>query len=236
MSILNGEEGLVADAEGVVTKAHGLWRPAARRAGIEQEMDALLNRYWSHEILYEGVFCPVVAGLKTNISLDDMHELARAVPHTHGAYELFSLAKQRYGNRVGIITASVDPLAAYLERTYGIPHVIANNISDYFLNGGSPVCSVNDKNKGGHLAAMADAMQTTPEKLIVIGDGPEDLSMLDMSGLPVAYHARPEVEKLVRSKKGIVIKDGILDDLRHEIRKESPTELGLLPLAQHLFA
>jgi phosphoserine phosphatase len=56
---------------------------------------------------------------------------------------------------------------------------------------------------------LCNQYAVSPEQVIAIGDGANDLEMMSIAGLSIAYHAKP----LVVKKADIVISYGGLDNI-----------------------
>ncbi|MDD2546873.1 MAG: phosphoserine phosphatase SerB [Burkholderiaceae bacterium] len=64
------------------------------------------------------------------------------------------------------------------------------------------------------LLEVASLLHIAPEQCIAMGDGANDLPMMDVAGLSVAYHAKPKV----REQAMVAINEGGLDRLLEVLR------------------
>jgi len=63
--------------------------------------------------------------------------------------------------------------------------------------------------KARHLCAFVEEIGATPQQAIAIGDGANDLKMMALAGISVAYHAKP----IVREATTYAINVGGLDTI-----------------------
>ena len=98
-----------------------------------------------------------------------------------------------------------------LQQRLGIDHLHANtlDVRDGVVTGEVRTPIVDGAMKAQRLSEIAVAEGLSLEQCIAVGDGANDLPMMGVAGLSVAYHAKPKVREQAR----IAINDGGLDRL-----------------------
>lgn len=149
----------------------------------------------------------LLAGLDASI----LPSLAEKLPITPGA-ELLIRTLKSVGYRVVILSGGFDYFAHFLQQRLGIDEVHANtlDIRDGKLTGliNGPV--VDGPRKAKLLRQIAEREGIRLEQVIAVGDGANDLPMLSIAGLGIAYRAKPLVKQRARHALGTVGLDGIL--------------------------
>ncbi len=168
----------------------------ARRVGVYDEVAAITAGAMRGGLDFATSLRKRVAMLKGGRAsvIDDVKKI---MTETDGLDALMRAADQGSWKK-GICSGGFTQLICVLERKYGLDMVRANTlgIEDGALTG-EVVGAITDakaKAQGVRdLIAMAGADQ---KNSIVLGDGANDLMMIDEAGLGIAYHAKP----LVRQK------------------------------------
>jgi phosphoserine phosphatase len=182
----------------------------ARAAGVGEQVAEITEAAMRGEIPFNESFERRLATLK---GLDEsvLAEIARALPITEGAERLISNLK-RLGYRVGILSGGFTYFANHLKQRFGLDCVSANelDIVDGRLTGEVKGEIVNGEKKAELLRAMANDLGIDMRQTIAVGDGANDLPMLSIAGLGVAFHAKPLVKENARHAISTLGLDGIL--------------------------
>jgi phosphoserine phosphatase len=130
---------------------------------------------------------------------------------TEGAERLISTLK-RLGYRVGILSGGFTYFANHLKQRFGIDCISANelDIVDGRLTGEVKGEIVNGEKKAELLRGMAAQLGIDMRQTIAVGDGANDLPMLAIAGLGVAFHAKPKVRENARHAISSLGLDSIL--------------------------
>lgn len=112
-----------------------------------------------------------------------------------GAEQLLSAAKAA-GLKTLLVSGGFTFFTERLKARLGLDYAYANTleISNGVLTGHVSGPIVDGENKKLKLAVVADQISVNATESIAIGDGSNDLPMMSIAGLSVAYHAKPRVQ------------------------------------------
>ena len=165
----------------------------AIRAGVGEQVKAITERAMRGEIDFTESFRERVALLK---GLDEsvMQEIAENLPITEGVDRLMYVLK-KYGYKIAILSGGFTYFGHYLQQKYGIDYVYANEleIENGKLTGRYLGDVVDGKRKAELLRLIAQVEKVDIAQTIAVGDGANDLPMLGIAGLGIAFHAKPKV-------------------------------------------
>jgi len=179
----------------------------AARAGSHAQVAAITERAMRGELDFAASLkerVSTLAGLPDSVFAD----VAAEVLLTPGATELVAAA-QDDGWTVGLVSGGFEEVVASIASQVNVTHYVANRLE--VINGfltGRTVGPVIDRNaKAVALKAFARAAGVALEDTVAIGDGANDLGMMDAAGLSVAFAAKP----VVRAQADIAIDGPRLD-------------------------
>lgn len=182
----------------------------AMRAGVGEQVKAITERAMRGEIDFRESFTERVALLK---GLDEsvMKEIAENLPITEGVERLMYVLKH-YGYKIAILSGGFTYFGNYLKEKFGIDYVYANNleIADGKLTGRYLGDIVDGKRKAELLQLIAQVERVDIAQTIAVGDGANDLPMLSVAGLGIAFHAKPKVAANARQSINTIGLDGVL--------------------------
>jgi phosphoserine phosphatase len=129
-----------------------------------------------------------------------------------GAEQLVATAKQA-GLKVLLVSGGFTFFTEKLQARIGLDAAHANVLgAENGLLTGQVVGRILDaQGKADTLRAFADACGATPEQIIAIGDGANDLKMLGLAGYSVAYRAKPVVRAQAKFALNVAGLDGVLN-------------------------
>ena len=182
----------------------------ARHAGVEAQVADITARAMRGELdfaesLHERV--ATLAGLPESVLAD----VRRAVRLTPGAAVLVRTVK-RLGFTVAVVSGGfieiVGPLAAEL----GIDHAHANTleVSEGRLTGRVTGQVVDRAEKARALRRFAHAAGLPLSRTVAVGDGANDLDMLAIAGLGIAFNAKPVVRAEAHASVSVPYLDAVL--------------------------
>ena len=182
----------------------------AIRAGVGDEVKAITERAMRGEIDFTESFRERVALLK---GLDEsvMQDIAEHLPITVGVDRLMYVLK-KYGYKIAILSGGFTYFGQYLQQKYGIDYVYANELEivDGKLTGRYLGDVVDGKRKAELLRLIAQVEKVDIAQTIAVGDGANDLPMLGVAGLGIAFHAKPKVVANAKQSINTIGLDGVL--------------------------
>ncbi len=182
----------------------------ADAAGVGPRVAAITEAAMRGELDFTESFRQRLALLE-GLDAAVLPRLAAELPVTPGAEKLITTLK-RLGYRVAILSGGFDYFAKDLQDRLGIDEVHANHLEiiDGKLTGRIKGPVVDGPRKAALLRDIAEREGFRLEQTIAVGDGANDLPMLSIAGLGIAYRAKPLVKQRARHALGNVGLDGIL--------------------------
>ena len=182
----------------------------AELAGVGDEVKAITESAMQGEIDFNESFIRRMKLLK-GLSEDVLHDVAVNLPITKGARRLIDTLKS-YGFKTAILSGGFTYFGHYLQKELGIDYVYANEleIKDGLLTGGYVGEIVNGDKKAEYLKELAKKEGINIDQTIAVGDGANDLPMLNLAGLGIAFHAKPTVKENAQSSISSIGLDGVL--------------------------
>ena len=182
----------------------------AKRAGVGDQVAAITESAMRGEIDFRESFTRRVAMLK---GLDEnvMQDIAEHLPYNEGLERMMSVLKQ-VGYKTAILSGGFTYFGKYLQRKFGFDFVYANEleIEDGKLTGRYKGEIVDGKRKAELLRFLCSMENIQLEQAVAVGDGANDLPMLNLAGLGIAYHAKPKVKENARQSISTIGLEGIL--------------------------
>jgi phosphoserine phosphatase len=150
-------------------------------------------------------------GLLEGLSEDVMEEIAQELPITEGAAHLVHTLKT-FGYKVAVISGGFTYFGNYLKRKLGLDYVFANQLEiiDGKLTGKVLGEIINGERKATILKELATLEKIDLNQAIAVGDGANDLPMLETAGLGIAFQAKPIVRENAKASMSNLGLDGIL--------------------------
>ena len=182
----------------------------AKAAGVGDQVAAITERAMAGELDFTESFTARVALLK---GLDErvLEQIAADLPITEGAEKLVSTLK-RLGYKTAILSGGFTYFGQYLQNRLGIDYVYANELEivDGKVTGNVTGTVVDGARKAELLQEIANQEQISLEQVIAVGDGANDLPMLSVAGLGIAFRAKPIVKESAKQSISTLGLDGIL--------------------------
>ena len=182
----------------------------AKLAGVGDEVKAITEAAMKGTIDFSESFIRRMKLLK-GLSEDVLHDVAVNLPITKGARRLMDTLKS-YGLKTAILSGGFTYFGHYLQKEMGIDYVYANQleIKDGVLTGGYIGDIVNGEKKAEYLKEIAQKEGIDINQTIAVGDGANDLAMLNLAGLGIAFHAKPTVKDNAQNSISSIGLDGVL--------------------------
>ena len=183
----------------------------ARRHGVYDQVSAITESAMRGEIDFKESFTRRVSLLK-GLDISVMQDIAEHLPITEGTDRLMSVLKT-CGYKIAILSGGFTFFGEYLRRKYNIDYVYANELEvgeDGKLTGRYVGEVVDGRRKADLLKLIAQTEHVNLAQTIAVGDGANDLPMLNEAGLGIAFHAKPRVKENARQSISTIGLDGVL--------------------------
>ncbi|MCI1009449.1 phosphoserine phosphatase SerB [Pseudomonas oryzihabitans] len=182
----------------------------AKAAGIGERVAAITERAMRGEIDFRASFTERMALLQ-GLSEEVLEDIGAGLRLTEGAERLFAELK-RLGYKTAILSGGFTYFARQVQARLGIDYVYANELEivDGKLTGRAVEPIVDAQRKADLLQELASREGLTLAQTIAVGDGANDLPMLALAGLGVAFRAKPLVRQSARQSVSVLGLDGVL--------------------------
>ena len=182
----------------------------AIRAGVGDQVKAITESAMRGEIDFCESFkqrCALLKGLDVSV----MQEIAENLPITEGVDRLMRVLK-KVGFKIAILSGGFTYFGNYLKQKYNIDYVYANEleIEDGKLTGRYVGDIVDGRRKAELLRLIAQVENVDIRQTVAVGDGANDLPMISIAGLGIAFHAKPKVKATANQSISTIGLDGIL--------------------------
>lgn len=182
----------------------------AKAAGVGDQVAAITERAMRGELDFQASFRERMALLK-GLPESTLETVAAQLQLTEGAETLISQLR-RLGYKTAILSGGFTYFAKRLQKQLGMDYVHANAlpIRDGKVTGEVREPIVDGQRKADLLRELAQREGISLEQTIAVGDGANDLPMLSIAGLGVAFRAKPLVKKSAKQAISTLGLDGIL--------------------------
>jgi phosphoserine phosphatase len=182
----------------------------ARAHGVGDEVSAITRRAMMGELDYDQSLRERVALLQ-GLDARVLQELADNLPLTEGAETLLRVLK-RLGYRTAVISGGFSVAAEALKKRLGIDFAWSNalEIENGKLTGRVVGAIVNAQRKADLLQELSEREGVPLDQVIAIGDGANDLLMLQKAGHGIAFHAKPKLREAAHTAISAMGLDAIL--------------------------
>ncbi len=197
------------DMDSTLTKSECI-DELAEKAGVGEEVKAITASAMRGEIDFIESFTRRVALLK-GLDASVLKEVAADIPLQDGAEKLLRVLK-RCGFKIAVLSGGFTFAGQPLKERFGIDYLFANELEivDGKLTGRYLGDVVDGKRKAELLRLIAQMEHIELEQVIAVGDGANDLPMLGLAGLGIAFHAKPKVKENAKQSISTIGLDGIL--------------------------
>ena len=182
----------------------------ADRAGVGPQVREITEAAMRGEIDFNESFIQRVALLE---GLDEsvLEEIAVNLPIMDGALRLMKILK-KCGYKIAILSGGFNYFGNHLKKLFDVDYVYANEleIENSKLTGKHIGDIVDGKRKAELLRLIAQVEKIDLQQVIAVGDGANDLPMLNLAGLGIAFHAKPKVKANAQQSISTIGLDGVL--------------------------
>ena len=182
----------------------------AKLANVGEKVNKITESAMRGEMDFKESFQKRVALLK-GIKEEQLANISRNLPLTDGA-ELVAKTLKGLGYKLGILSGGFTFVGEYLKEKLGFDYMYANelDIENGVVTGKVVGDIVDGEKKAILLRQIAQKENLALEQTIAVGDGANDLPMISIAGLGVAFNAKPIVRKNASNAISSVGLDGLL--------------------------
>lgn len=182
----------------------------AKAHGVGERVSEITERAMRGELDFRASFKERLALLQ-GLDIKVLDEIGASLRLTEGAENLFAELK-RLGYKTAILSGGFTYFARQLQTKLGIDYVFANELEvvDGKCTGNAIEPIVDAQRKADLLRELAIKEGLSLEQTIAVGDGANDLPMLAIAGLGVAFRAKPLVKQSARQAISTLGLDGVL--------------------------
>jgi phosphoserine phosphatase len=185
---------LVIDMDSTLVQSEGI-DELAKEAGVGEAVAAITRRAMNGELDFVGALRERV-GLLRGLPVHALERVAARTVLSPGAEVLIDVLRKG-GCAVAVVSGGFDYFTTRLHARLGLSYSFANrlDVEDGRLTGRLVGEIVDGRRKAALLEEMARKEAVGLDRVLAIGDGANDLPMLERAGLGVAYNAKPAVRE-----------------------------------------
>ncbi len=182
----------------------------AKMAGVGDRVARITEAAMRGELNFDESFTRRV-GLLKGLSAERVHSLLDTIPLAEGAERLVRTLKL-LGYKTAILSGGFTFFARYLQDRLGIDYVHSNELEiiDGMVTGRVLPPIINGDRKAALLAEIAGREGISLEQVVAVGDGANDIPMLNIAGMGIAYRAKPLVRQNADQSISCLGLDGLL--------------------------
>lgn len=204
----------------------------ARMAGVGDEVSKITEGAMRGDYGFDESFTRRV-GLLKGLPAEQVYSLLDQIPLTPGAERLIRTLRL-LGYKTAILSGGFNFFARNLQQRLGIDYVHSNELEiiDGKVTGRAIPPIVNGERKAALLKQIAQKEGISLEQVVAVGDGANDIPMISLAGMGIAYRAKPRVRRQADHSIANLGLDGLLyligvrdrDLLPHESAGASHTQ------------
>ena len=166
-----------------------------REAGSEEEISQITSRAMRGELDFESSLrkrVSLLAGLPVSV----FEKVFNSIHLSPNAQKFVSIL-QKNAILVGLVSGGFSPIVERLAKSLGITYFSANQleVKDGFLTGELVGAIISPEVKQATLEKWRKELKLSKEITVAIGDGANDLLMLESAGIGVAFCAKEVLKK-----------------------------------------
>ncbi|KAK7542026.1 phosphoserine phosphatase [Phyllosticta citribraziliensis] len=168
----------------------------ARHIGVEDAVSAITEAAMNGELDFEQSLrkrCGLLKGVPVSV-WDNIRKLITPTP---GAVDLIKALK-RLGYKTAVLSGGFTPVTGWFAQQLGLDYAFANHLvvaeDGQTLTGELTGEIVHAERKRQHVREIAAKEGILLEQVFCVGDGANDLPMMGVAGLGVAFCAKPKVQ------------------------------------------
>ena len=198
----------------------------AKLTGVEEEISKITSQAMEGKIDFGTALKQRVSLLK-GASVEDINKVMLEIPLMEGAKDSVKELKKR-GYKIATITGSFDCIAQRMKDELDLDYVYSNTLQeeDGVLTG-EVTGPLVDGSKKEILLELMKLEKISAEECAAVGDGANDVSMLEEAGLGIAFNAKPvlkEIADVIIEKKDLKELLEIFDEGSEKASKKAEEE------------
>ena len=205
---------VVFDVDGTLTQHSSVWWRLHELFGTTKEGRLYFDQYFAGEINYEQ-WADYDAALWTGEPVSKVMEIVSATKLVPGVPETVATLSE-HGIKTAILSGGLDIMADDIARRAGIEYVLTNKlgIKDDVLTG-TVENIIGWAEKAKYIHIILDHFDMTLEETAFVGDGRNDMSVLSIVGLSIAFN--PEDQEVADSAQVVIRENDLRAILPHVI-------------------
>ncbi len=182
----------------------------AKLAGVGADVSRITEAAMRGELNFDESFTRRV-GLLKGLQEEKVYSLLESIPLAEGAERLIRTLKL-LGYRTAILSGGFNFFARSLQERLGIDEAHSNELEivDGRVTGRVILPIINGAKKAELLAGIAGREGISLEQVVAVGDGANDIPMLNLAGMGIAYRAKPLVRRSADQSISCLGLDGLL--------------------------
>ena len=182
----------------------------AKTAGIGEQVEAITEAAMRGEMDFDESFAQRVALLQ-GIPTSVLDEICSRLTLSTGALATINALKA-LGYHTVLVSGGFTYFARYIAEQLGIDEVHANSldIEEGEVTGHIQLPIVNGAKKAAIVAHTAERLGITMSQVVCVGDGANDLPMMALADLGVAFNAKPIVQARADAAVNVTGLEGVL--------------------------
>lgn len=182
----------------------------AKAHGVGEEVMKITESAMHGDLDFNQSFTKRLSLLK-GLGEAKVKAIGDALPMTDGAERLISTLK-KLGYKTAIVSGGFTYFGNILKQKLGIDYLYANEleIMNGVVTGSVKGDIVDGKRKAEYLTEITLKENISLEQVIAVGDGANDLPMLTLAGLGIAFNAKPIVRQTAKQSISTLGLDGVL--------------------------
>src|SRR5690606_5546610 len=171
----------------------------ARAVGRYDEVAAITHRAMNGEIEFPEAFAARVELLRGGRLADLVDRVSPTLSLRPGAEELVRVLK-KLGYKLAVISGGFSAFVDPLKERLGLDYAFSNelDVEGGVLTGRVRGALIDRQRKADLLAMVASMERIQLDQVMAVGDGANDLAMLERAGLGVAFNAKRTVQDAAR--------------------------------------
>lgn len=183
----------------------------ARRHGVGDSVSKVTEAAMRGELDFSESLISRVACLQ-GLAESTIADIASQLPLSEGVDKLVVQSKEN-SVKIAIVSGGFTPFVQHLKQTMGLFEVKANDleINDGQLTGKVVGHIVDAQAKADFVNQLKEKLSISSNDIMTIGDGANDLLMMNESGFSLAYRAKPAVQAKAKGRMNFTYLNHLTD-------------------------